>query len=352
MTDFSQFKLAVELLSANNTVMMDDAGLPSVMVSLPGRTSRQLCGCLPDSLHPGFLTGEQSHRQVWISKYPNLIYQGRACSLPLQPPGGCVTYDGAAAASRRKGTGWGLTPVSLWSALALEAHRNGRFPRGNNSRGCARHYPEERGVPASWENGSPCETLTGSGPLSWYLGGRASGLSDLVGSVSEWNAGMRLVHGEIQIIPAADVMLPEADLSPNSPWWRAVLPDGSLTGPGARDTLKLDMEGENWKISTRCKNPVDDARGARFRDMFFDPAELPGGVPDILKELSVYPAWQDRERYGEDLVFANNAQAERICLRGGNWSSGKFSGMFYYAMDAKRDRCLPRLGFRSAFYQL
>lgn len=333
-------------------MIMDDAGLPSVMVELPQQNSHMLCEALPDRVHPGFVVGGRSIPRVFISKYPNFIHNGRAYSLPLQTPGGCTTYDDAIAASRAKGLGWGLVPASLWSAIALEAHRDDCFPRGNNNRGKARHYPEEMAIPANWENGQPCETLVGTGPLSWYYGSQASGICEMVGNVSEWNAGMRLVHGEIQIIPMADSMLPDADLTPGSGWWRAITPDGRLVVPGAEETLKLDMEGGNWKISIRCLNPVDDARGANFRDMFYDPAELAFGVPELLKELAVYPAEDDRSRYKEDLVFANNAQAERICLRGGNWSSGKFSGMFYYAMDAKRDRCLPRLGFRSAYYEL
>ena len=354
MADYTQFSLAIELLSGGrNAVRLDNRGFPSVLVRLPARQSRELCSLLPDHLHPGFQTGNQVHAQVYLSKYPNVVRDGFAYSLPLQAPGGQVTYDAAILASSQKGVGWGLAPTALWSALALEAQRKGIFPRGNNQNGRARHYPEERGlIVAHEDDGSPSETAVGSGPVSWYHDHTSSGLSDLVGNVSEWSAGMRLVRGEIQIVPCADCMLPDADLTPSSQWWKCILPDGSLADPGSKESLKLDMEDGRWKISTRCLSPVDDARGAQFRDMTYDPNELPDGVPDILKELAIYPAQTDRSCYGADLVFANNAQEERICLRGGNWSSGKFSGMFYYAMDAKRNRCLPRLGFRSAYYEL
>ena len=163
---------------------------------------------------------------------------------------------------------------------------------------------------------------------------------------------MRLCRGEIQIIPYADSMLATVDLSESSTDWRAILPNGSLCAPGTHDSLKIDMENGRWKISTRVLNPVDDARGSLFRDMFYDHFEFPNGLPAILKELTLFPIEEERSSYAEDLVFANNFQAERICLRGGNWSSGPHSGVFYFAMDAKRNRCLPRLCFRSAYYDI
>jgi hypothetical protein len=352
MSDYQDFKIAVEALSnGRNTVLLDDIGFPSVVMHIPSMISADLAAGLPRHIHPGFVAGTKTPI-VYLSKYPNIVRNDRAYSLPLRHPEGNMSYDDAIKACRNKGLGWGLTPASLWSALALWCKKNNMAPRGNKFRGSARMYPEERGIVTGWEDGKPCETAVGSGPLSWYHDGTPSGLADIVGNVSEWNAGMRLCHGEIQIIPNADSILPSADLGEHSDAWRAILPDGTLCQPGSKDTLKIDMENGHWKISRTVLNPVDDARGSLFRDMTFDPVELPDGIPGILKELTIYPAEEDRSTYAEDLVFLNNFQAERICLRGGNWSSGPHSGIFYYAMDARRTRCLPRLDFRSAFYDL
>jgi len=375
-----------------NRVIFDDLGLPSIMVRIPKLYCDELIPGMPHVAHPAFIAGGREYEEVYISKYPNVIREGRACSLPYVDPEGCVTYDDAVAAARAKGPGWSLTPASLWSALALWCRKNGTEPRGNNCRGSARLYPEEKGIVIGTEDGLPSVTATGSGPLTWYHDRRASGIADLIGNVSEWNAGMRLCRGELQIIPNADCILTDMDLSPESRYWRAILPDGSLvepeesgfgsgpdenvsaaiekTGaangesvPAGKDcaangagaplsgrTLRLDMENGHWILSNHVLDPVDDARGSLFRDMTYDPAVMPDGVPALLKLLTVYPAEDDRSTYAEDLVFANNAQIERICLRGGNWSSGPHSGVFYYAMDAKRTRCLPRLDFRSVWY--
>jgi len=351
---YDTFQLAIAALSdGKNEVLFDDLGNPSVMVRIDKMYCDELIPGMPHEVHPAFLVGGREVDCVYVSKYPNIIRDGRAYSLPLVHPTGFLTQDTAVEVSRAKGPGWGLIPVSLWSALALRMRRDGFAPRGNNARGSARHYPNEQGIVTGTESGLPSETATGSGPLTWYHDRTASGLADLVGNVSEWNAGMRLCRGELQIVPNADCMLQQTSLKEDSDAWRAILPDGTLVVPGSReDTLKIDMENGRWKISTRVTSAVDDARGGLFRDMFYDPAELPNGVPDVLKLLTVYPAEEDRSSYAEDLIFANNWQQERICLRGGNWSSGPHSGLFYYAMDAKRNRQVPRLGFRSVYYPI
>ena len=349
---YETLQLAVRALSdGTNEVLFDDLGQPSVMVRIDKVYCDELIPGMPHTVHPAFIVGGKEVDCVYVSKYPNIIRDDRAYSLPMQHPAGFLTQDTAVSVCRNKGRGWGLIPVSLWSVLALSCKQNGTEPRGNNHRGSARQYPNERGIVTGTESGLPSETATGSGPLSWYHNGSASGLADIVGNVSEWNAGMRLCRGELQIIENADVILPEVSLSEDSDAWRAILPDGTLVKPGtAENTLKIDMENGRWKISTKVTDAVDDARGGLFRDMFYDPAELPNGIPDLLKLLTVYPADEDRASYAEDLIFANNWQAERICLRGGNWSSGPHSGVFYYAMDAKRNRQVPRLGFRSVYY--
>lgn len=352
MSRFDSFQKTVETLSnGKNTVLFDDVGNPSVMVRIEKMYLDELLPGAPHRVHPAFVAGGREFDCVYVSKYPNVILNERACSLPMQHPAGFLTQDRAVEVSRNKGEGWGLIPASLWSALALWCRANGTEPRGNNSRGSARHYPEERGMVTGTESGLPSETAAGSGPLTWYHDRTPEGIADLVGNVSEWNAGLRLCRGELQLIENADAMLHTVSLKEDSPAWRSITPEGELVRPGSTDrTLKLDMENGCWKISLKVSNPVDDARGGLFREMFFDPEELPGGIPEILKILTVYPASEDRLSYAEDLVFANNAQQERICLRGGNWSSGPHSGVFYYAMDAKRNRQVPRLGFRSVYY--
>ena len=349
MTNFDDFKLAVEALSGGrNTVILDDVGMPSVMVALPRYASSELSPALSDRIHPAFIMGGQAQDVVYISKFQNIIQGGRAYSLPLRDPAGCISYDGAIDVCRAKGEGWGLVPASLWSAVALWCKQNGTQPRGNNWFGLDAIHPYEKGIITYREDNRDCRIASGSGPVTWNHDGTPDGIADLYGNVSEWNAGIRLVRGEIQVIPNADAMLSSTDLTEGSSDWKAIKSDGSLAAPGAEGTMKMDYEDGKWKIAKTLQDVVDDARAGLFREMTYNRLELPEGVPQILKELTLFPA--DTYGYLEDYVYANNDQEERICLRGGNWTSANHAGVFYSAMDARRTRVLPRLGFRSAYY--
>lgn len=351
MTNFDDFKFAVEALSGGrNTVILDDLGMPSVMVAFPRFFSSELSSNLAQTVHPAFFVKGEEQEVAYVSKFQNIVHAGRAYSLPLRDPSGCISYDDAMKVSRAKGLGWGLIPAALWSAVALWCKQNGTQPRGNNWNGRDYIHSQERGIVTYREGGKACRIASGSGPVTWNHDGTPDGIADLYGNVSEWNAGIRLVRGEIQIIPQADVILPDTEITESSTAWRAVRQDGALVDPGSDDTLKLDYQDGKWKISKVIRDAADDTRWGLFREMMYDQEELPGGIPQLLKELTLFPA--DAEGYLEDYIYANNFQEERICLRGGNWTSANHGGVFYSAMDAKRNRVLPRLGFRSAYYSI
>lgn len=355
MAKFDDFKLAVEGLSGGkNTVILDDDGMPSVMVPIHACPSSALDSSLPPSLdgtlHPAFRVGGRTHDVVYISKFQNIVANGRGYSLPLQDPAGETSYDDAIRICRAKGEGWGLTPAALWSAIALWCRKNGTLPRGNNHFGKDYSRREETGIVTFRENGKVSRVATGSGPATWYHDGTPEGIADLYGNVSEWCAGVRLVRGELQMIPDADSMQADLSLAPNSDDWHGILDDGGFARPGTEGTLKLDYADGNWKISRRIQNALDDTRDGLFRTMTYDPDELENGVPQFLKELTLFPVSPELGGYGNDYFYANNAQEERILLRGGNWTSGTHAGVFYSAIDAMRTRVLPRLGFRSAYY--
>jgi len=351
MTNYDDFKLAVESLSGGkNTVLLDDVGMPSVMVAIPRYRSSELSASLESRIHPAFVVGGKVHNAAYISKYINFVKNGRAYSLPLADPSGTISYDDSIVACRAKGAGWGLTPAPLWSAVALWCKQNGTQPHGNNWHGGDSTYKHERGIVTYREDAQDCRTATGSGPVTWNHDYTPSGIADLYGNVSEWCAGVRLVRGEIQVIPNADSILHQVDLGPSSAHWKAISTEGELVEPSAPNTLKLDYQEGEWQVATGIHNPLDDARPGLFCSMTWNEQELPHGVPSLLKELTLFPADAAADGYREDYIFANNVQEERMLLRGGNWTSAVHAGVFYSAIDAKRDRILPRLGFRSAYY--
>lgn len=55
--------------------------------------------------------------------------------------------------------------------------------------------------------------------------------------------------------------------------------------------------------------------------------------------------------YGGDYFYANNAEAERCLIRGGNWAYGGSAGVFSSRLSSPRSNAHGALGGRSAFYE-
>lgn len=350
MANFDDFKLSVEALSGGkNTVKLDDIGMPSVLVVVPKMLTSELYTGATATVHPSFVLNSAEKAKVAISKYQNIVINGRAYSLPMQDPKTSITFDAALAACRLKGDLWGVTPYSLWGAIALWSKKNKTMPRGNNNYGSDVEYPHEKGVGVYFDgDGKTLRTATGSGPATWNHNWLPDGIADLNGNVYEWCAGMRLVAGEIQIIPYADCMLSTSDMGPASSHWKAILQDGTLVDPGTADTLKLDYVASKWTLCTAITSQEDSSRSCAFKDM-----ALAAGItcPQILKELGLFPdGTVVDETYGGDTFYANNGAAERFPCRGGGWNSTSSAGVFNSGLSYPRSGSYSLLGFRSAFY--
>lgn len=348
MPNFDDLKLSIEALSGGkNTVLFDDLGMPSVMVPFPKLKMSDLIAGGSENIHPAFSVDGVEKSVIYVSKYQNIVLNERGYSLPMRDPRASLNFDQAVTYCRNKGKGWSLTPYSLWSAIALWCRKNGTMPRGNNNYGADHAYGHEKGVPTYYESGKIARCATGSGPNTWNHNWMPDGIADLNGNVWEWCAGMRLMNGEIQIIPYANCMAADASMGASSTLWKAIAADGTLVEPGTAGTLKYNYVSGHIQLTSGDITPEDTWRGDTYQNMTLDSALT---VPEIAKALLIYPDEPGGD-YGGDGHYMNNS-GERLPLCGGYWNSASGAGVFGVDLSIPRSDSYTNVGFRSAYCEL
>ena len=348
MPNFDDLKLSIEALSGGkNTVLFDDLGMPSVMVPFPKLKMSDLIAGGSENIHPAFSVDGVEKSVIYVSKYQNIVLNERGYSLPMRDPRASLNFDQAVTYCRNKGKGWSLTPYSLWSAIALWCRKNGTMPRGNNNYGADHAYGHEKGVPTYYESGKIARCATGSGPNTWNHNWMPDGIADLNGNVWEWCAGMRLMNGEIQIIPYANCMAADASMGASSTLWKAIAADGTLVEPGTAGTLKYNYVSGHIQLTSGDITPEDTWRGDTYQNMTLDSALT---VPEIAKALLIYPDEPGGD-YGGDGHYMNNS-GERLPHCGGYWSNTSNAGVFYVYLNLPRSYSGANFGFRSAYCEL
>jgi hypothetical protein len=367
MPNFDDLKLTVEALSGGkNTVLLDDLGMPSIMVKIPKFKISDVITGGPDTTHPAFIVNGVEKDAIYISKYQNIVMNGRAYSLPHKDPAVYTNFDQAKSYCEAKGLGWHLMTNAEWAAIALWCKKNGFMPRGNNNYGADTSAAHEKGVMTWMYDATRIgRVATGSGPASWAHDNTNDGIFDMNGNVWEWVGGLRLKNGEIQIIPNNDAAQ-AINQSDTSTYWKAMLQDGSLVDLGTANTLKIDNTtagssaqdgndvGGDPILNTTRDNPMytggDVNDNYRYSACSFETFAAKSGVtaPTLLKALGLFPI---DASHGGDVLYVRN-YGERLPLRGGNFTSGGSAGVFALDLHYVRTTSFNTVGFRSAFVNL
>lgn len=340
---------------SGNALIYDDTNMPSVMVYLPKMTYAQLGLGASTDTHPAFIINGVEVDGIWISKYENIIQNGRAYSLPGQLAKSNVTLANAKAACAAKGAGWHLMTRAEYAALALWSKANGTLPKGNNNNGKDISESVYQAIPAAWDgDGNITRTLTGSGPLDWSHNRAPGGVWDLNGDLWEWNAGVRVIYGELQILADNDAADTENDQDAGSLLWRAIdgttgaliTPDGSGT---TANSLKLDWVNNTWQwICGSIASVQASGRLVAFESVTVDESVCAEAVL-LLQALGLYKYDTAGSAYGNAGFAWKNGEPEGIPVGGGRFNSTTNAGAFflsgYYAGSFQNQY----FGFRSAY---
>lgn len=336
----ADFKAAVEILSGKtNTVIMDDWGIPSVMVRVDAMYNSELLKQGTNTLHQAFYACQTAQKEIYVSKFLNVLIQGRGYSLPMRTPACEVSFDQAVMACRRKGRGWSLSPYAIRAALALWAKKECFLPHGNSDNEVDYKYRSESGIPVG-----DGRVITGSGPVTWTHNRKWSGIFDLTGNLNERDLGLRLMDGEIQIIPDGNWMAADCNMETESNYWRAILPDGSIVKTGSPGTLKYDYRDDAIVLTTSIDKNKKSQGGCAFGKI---KAEKGLKIPEIIYSLMLLPEEENGEYDGWRWI---KTEGECLPLCGGAHKALDHAGIFFVGMTYPRSHDYNLAGFRSVYF--
>lgn len=355
--NFDLSNLALQSVCPNNELIYDDSGYPSVMVKIPKMTYAQLGIGTSTKVHPAFIVNDKEIDVIHISKYQNVVQDGRAYSLPCRDPAAGVPFDTARSYCESKGAGWHLMTRAEWALIALWCMKNGFLPYGNNDYGKDSRETIYKAIPTRIAANRVNRVATGTGPLTWSHDGTLSGIWDLNGNLFEWAGGIRIVTGEIQVLANNNGADNSHSQDTEGTEWVAIdattgefiTPDGSGT---TVNSIKVDWISDAAVYSTTITSPLTTTRNCAFADVTCD-STISDNAKLVLYGLCLLPYETVAEKYEDDVFYiTNGAPNERLFYCGGPWTHGARAGLFSLYGHYPRTLRQHTLGFRSAYVKL
>lgn len=339
----------------------DDTGNLGAYVKVDSMKLSQLLANGGDIVHPAFTINGVNKPSLYIGKYEGIQTENRIYSLPGVSPKVDINLDTYEEYCLAKGPRHHCITAAEWAFLALRCKKNGTQPKGNNDYGKDIEETEYSAIPSPdmQDGGKTAYVLTGTGPLSWRHNGKIDGICDLNGNICEWTPGIRLVYGELQVLPDNDAAGLKGN-SANYGQWKAISvnatswndlyiePDGYGTTTAS---VKLDYVSNHWQWQyEEPKYKSEEPRYAAFGATTC--GSMNAGAKLYLQAMALLPEdGATAEDYNNDYVSAVNYAPERYAYRGGLWNSGSEAGMFYLNLSYSKSYHSNGVGGRPAYYK-
>ena len=387
----------------DNEVKYDDDGnIIGIFVRFDKCKSSELVEGLPNHVHPAFIINGKEQDSILLGKYKageTGESGGPLVSMPNIMPARSIGADQMLSRIRAAGDGISGMTCADYGFIKLLAQKEGWNPKGNT------YWGQSHKDGTAWKVGESIKvgttrayegylyrclithtatvetkpdiapkywgrvkyiggisddttkdnnmqtgyrTLNGTGPLDWYLGNDPGNLCDIIGSSFEQQYGYRIVDCELQIMENNNAADPNADLSAESPNWKAILPNQSDDGytlvvPGTTGTLHWNWDGNKIQLDTQCDLLDGSYKGITFRLLTANSERLPY-VPSIVKELGLFPTGTDDKTEG--YYYLHFSKGERFPRRGGNCGSGSDAGLGYVYSGGTRGNANTSYGGR------
>lgn len=358
--DLSEFSM--NIAAPNNKLIYDDKGIPSVMVYIPKQKMSDLIAGGSSETHPAFIVNGKELPGIWISKYQNVVHNGRAYSLPAQDPAASMTWDTARGYCETKGPGWHMMTRAEYALILLLCRKNGFRPKGNNNYGKDHSESTYVAIPATYgsgvDEGKIYHVLTGTGPLTWYHNNQIDGIWGINGNVTEWTGGVRWVYGELQMLANNDAANSANQQTAASTAWKAIdATTGAFITPAGNgetaNSVKIDNAGTGgaqWcKTITKKSSDFSCPLGTiTCSEDIADPAKA------VLRAYGLLPEdGKSAADYDDDRLWFNNEADERLSHSGGYYGYGTYAGVgFSSGYYVSRSGAYVYVGFRSAYADL
>ena len=350
--NFDLTNLAVTGLAPGNELIYDNAGMPSIMVKIPKMTYKQLGMGESAAVHPAFIVNGQEVDAIYISKYQNIVQDGRAYSLGGVDPAASLDMDHARQYCEAKGEGWHLMTRMEWGLIQRMCEAAGFVPKGNNNYG--RHDSESfyKAIPTYMSGDKIGRVATGTGPLTWYHDNSPSGISGLTGNVWEWMGAVRSVYGEIQFLVNNNGADSAHSQSPTSTEWKAIsCVDGSFITPDGKGTtansVKIDIVGGKlqWAKTITHKNADGDWPSCTFGSITCS-ADIGANAKLLLQALGMMP-YSSSDLCAGHTCWFRNSDEERAFFSGCCWNHPSY-GLGSFNGNNPRSNVDDDIGFRAA----